>query len=475
MTAMVFLGPSLDIETARGELDAIYLPPVSQGDVYRAATRQPDAIGIIDGRFQDVPAVWHKEILWALNQGIPVYGSSSMGALRAAELDSFGMVGIGAIYRAYRDGVLEDDDEVAVAHRTAEEGFAPTSEPMVDIRWTLEAAELAGVIDDQVAMRLTHIAKQQFYPERSYRSLITIVRRDGLADTRQLDDLEAWLVGNQVHQKRADALALLRAVRTGPPPAPVPFAFEHTQFFERARRSAGTVALAERATTAVDPTTGTVGSPPPASTVTLEALLDELKLQPDLYHELKLRAVARCLAARERARDTRRSESDLQIALDRFRRSHDLAQPAATREWMVENEVSLSQLAALAQEDAALSDATTQLEGELDIYLRNELRSRDLYAALAERARDKQHVLGRLGAADASFDQVDDDEVVQWHFQSIGTPTPSDLSAYMRGLGYSDPVVFLRTLKREYSYQYGSLAASDGSSPQPRVGRPAHD
>ncbi len=124
MTAMVFLGPSLDIETARGELDAIYLPPVV-GDVYRAATRQPDAIGIIDGRFQDVPAVWHKEILWALNQGIPVYGSSSMGALRAAELDSFGMVGIGAIYRAYRDGVLEDDDEVAVAHRTAEEGFAP--------------------------------------------------------------------------------------------------------------------------------------------------------------------------------------------------------------------------------------------------------------------------------------------------------------------------------------------------------------
>jgi len=151
---------------------------------------------------------------------------------------------------------------------------------------------------------------------------------------------------------------------------------------------------------------GTVGSSPTASTVTLEALLDELKLQPDLYHEVKLRAVARCLAARERARDTRRSESDLQIALDRFRRSRDLAQPAATREWMVENEVSLSQLAALAQEDAALSDATAQLEGELDIYLRNELRSRDLYAALAERARDKQHVLGRLGAADASFDQV---------------------------------------------------------------------
>ena len=397
-----------------------------------------------------------------------------MGALRAAELDSFGMVGIGAIYRAYRDGVLEDDDEVAVAHRTAEEGFAPTSEPMVDIRWTLEAAALAGVIDDQVAMRSPtsrNSSSTRSVPtgasSRSADATVSRIPGDwttlkhGLSATRCIRSAPTPShscvqcgPGLRRHRSRSHSSTRSSSSGRGAPPEPSPWRNEQRQ--QSTQR-------------------GTVGSPSPASTVTLEALLDELKLQPDLYHELKLRAVARCLAARERARDTRRSESDLQIALDRFRRSHDLAQPAATREWMVENEVSLSQLAALAQEDAALSDATTQLEGELDIYLRNELRSRDLYAALAERARDKQHVLGRLGAADASFDQVDDDEVVQWHFQSIGTPTPSDLSAYMRGLGYSDPVVFLRTLKREYSYQYGSLAASDGSSPQPRVGRPAHD
>ena len=71
------------------------------------------AIGIIDGYFENIPSVWHKEILWAMSQGIHVFGSASMGALRAAELAPFGMEGVGAIFEAYRDGWLEDDDEVA--------------------------------------------------------------------------------------------------------------------------------------------------------------------------------------------------------------------------------------------------------------------------------------------------------------------------------------------------------------------------
>lgn len=72
-------------DSGRDELDAVFLPPASQGDVYRAAVKRPAAIGIIDGRFHDTPAVWHKEILWALAQGIPVYGSASMGALRGGD------------------------------------------------------------------------------------------------------------------------------------------------------------------------------------------------------------------------------------------------------------------------------------------------------------------------------------------------------------------------------------------------------
>ena len=48
MTVYVFTGPTISAAGARQELDAVYLPPVSQGDVYRVARLKPRAIGIID-------------------------------------------------------------------------------------------------------------------------------------------------------------------------------------------------------------------------------------------------------------------------------------------------------------------------------------------------------------------------------------------------------------------------------------------
>ena len=125
---MCFLGPTLEAGEAREILAADYLPPVRQGDIYRAlSARKVDAIAIVDGIFENHAAVWHKEVLWALSQGVAVYGAASMGALRAAELDLFGMIGIGKIYQAYKSGryepfddPFEGDDEVAVVHGPSE-------------------------------------------------------------------------------------------------------------------------------------------------------------------------------------------------------------------------------------------------------------------------------------------------------------------------------------------------------------------
>ena len=147
MTVCVFLGPTLPLDQARQALDAIYLPPVRQGDVYRALLRhRPSMIGIVDGYFHQVPSVWHKEILVAMAEGVHVFGSASMGALRAAELADFGMQGVGHVFQDFRDGVLEDDDEVAVVHAPAEIGFVAASEAMVNIRRTLAVAESEAVI-----------------------------------------------------------------------------------------------------------------------------------------------------------------------------------------------------------------------------------------------------------------------------------------------------------------------------------------
>ena len=84
----VFLGPTLAEKDAQAELDAVYLPPVSAGDVYRLWRRRPRAIGIVDGYFDRVPAVWHKEIMWIMERGVHVFGGAGLGALRAAELDT---------------------------------------------------------------------------------------------------------------------------------------------------------------------------------------------------------------------------------------------------------------------------------------------------------------------------------------------------------------------------------------------------
>ena len=59
----------------------------------------------------------HKESCHALPPRHPrAWAPASLGALRAAELDRFGMEGVGEIYAHYRDGRLTSDAEVALMH-----------------------------------------------------------------------------------------------------------------------------------------------------------------------------------------------------------------------------------------------------------------------------------------------------------------------------------------------------------------------
>jgi hypothetical protein len=211
MSLYVFVGPSISASAVKTMTDAICLPPVAMGDVIRLMARKPTAIGIIDGVFETVPAVWHKEILFALSQGVPVYGSSSMGALRAAELHTFGMRGVGTIFEQFRDGVLEDDDEVAVAHATAEHDFQPLSDPMVNIRAAIARALEAGIISPSNAEALIAHAKAQFYPERSWPRLLR--SGGGLGVPEGEITALAQMFPTPPNIKRDDAIALLEIMQ----------------------------------------------------------------------------------------------------------------------------------------------------------------------------------------------------------------------------------------------------------------------
>jgi len=232
----VFTGPTLSADDASAELEALYLPPAAQGDVYRVALDRPRAIAIIDGYFETVPSVWHKEILWAMSRGIHVYGSASMGALRAAELHDFGMIGVGKIFEHYRDGILSDDDEVAVTVGGEETGFRQLSEAMVNIRATLAAAERAHVIRPRSRRRLEEAAKSFHYPNRTYPALLAAGRQLRVAHG-ELVRLRDWLPTGRVDQKQRDAYAMLRRIRADRrgrlrARARVAFVFEHTGYWD---------------------------------------------------------------------------------------------------------------------------------------------------------------------------------------------------------------------------------------------------
>jgi len=240
MKPIIFVGPTLHGDAALRSKAFVWSPPAMRGDIYSATKRKPRFIGLIDGCFETGPSVWHKEILWALTHGIRVYGSASMGALRAAELAPFGMIGIGSIYERYRDGPLEDDDEVAVLHAPEELAYGPLTEAMVDIRATVDHALADRKISQRTGSVLLKIGKATFFKERTWEHILAQAAKADVPLT-QVEVLKRWLPHNRVEQKRRDALKMLdaiaRASRRRPKPYRARFAFQHTQFWQNVMES----------------------------------------------------------------------------------------------------------------------------------------------------------------------------------------------------------------------------------------------
>jgi hypothetical protein len=210
MRSVVFLGPSLDHAAAARVLDARYLPPVARGDIDALlADGAPEAIGIVDGRFFQSLAISPKEVLRAVDAGCRVYGASSMGALRAAELAPYGMIGVGSIFEMYRDEVVDADDEVAMIYDPA--SLCAMSDPLVNMRVSFAAASRDGVISQSEAELCVAAARRLYYPDRTYRAVLEAVAGRLQRATRTA--LEAYVTALAPDAKREDALRLLAVMR----------------------------------------------------------------------------------------------------------------------------------------------------------------------------------------------------------------------------------------------------------------------
>lgn len=206
---VIFLGPSLEVDTAEKILAARYLPPAKRGDLTDVVNRGVKIIGLIDGFFFQNSAVAHREILYGLRKGISVVGASSMGALRAAELYPYGMIGIGKIYEAYKSGRLVSDDEVALIFDPVT--YKPLSEPLVNIRYNIYLAEEEGVIDKNVGKILLDIAKGLYYPKRSYKTILKMA--EGKIKEEMLTRFKNFITTRKRDLKREDTILALKKIK----------------------------------------------------------------------------------------------------------------------------------------------------------------------------------------------------------------------------------------------------------------------
>jgi len=184
VSAVVFAGPSLPAASRIGDEEIVFAPPIKRGDIDLFAGFDP--LIIVDGEFGQNLSVSPKEILGAIRGGRRVIGASSMGALRASELDSFGMVGVGWIYRLFASAVVRCDDDVALTFSPFD--FTPFTVPLVNVLYSVESAVADGKLSAEEQKEISQRAREIFYVERDIESVANVF--EGVVGIRRYRDLQ---------------------------------------------------------------------------------------------------------------------------------------------------------------------------------------------------------------------------------------------------------------------------------------------
>ncbi len=447
MRVFIFVGPTLRPDEVYRELpEATVMPPVRRGDVLRIVQESdaPSIIGIVDGYFHNVPAVTHKEVLFALSRGCPVFGASSMGALRAAELWRFGMRGVGEIFQLYRDNVWESDDEVAVSHELLETGYRPTSVSLANIRLALKRAKEIDLIGEETERRLTALARDRFYADRSWPGVLSDGRRVGLPE-RDLAAVKAYVDAERPDAKRSDALELLSEIRTcsaspGASASAAPgFDFEPTAFWDHLVSDSQSAGLSQG------------------------ELVDSGISRSELQRHINLggsrREVERGAALLYLLR-TRRNETaaraapkddDFRLSLRRFRRQRGLLTSEDFEKWCRAEQVTDSELVLLIELESLLDSIVVENSAAVRDLIPLELKRTGMFSVTAGKAAAKKRL--REGARGVS-PSVEDvplsfSELMVW-YQRTFESVEGSLDEHAEARGFSSTRQFISELITEY-------------------------
>jgi TfuA protein len=212
---IVYLGPTLNREEASKILDADYRDPAKKGDFLRLSLTSDEKkyVGFIDGVFlHDYPPSPIEVYHLATRKNIELIGASSLGALRAVELEKFGMKGIGKIFQLFKNGILNADDEVAVTF--VRDKNILQSEALIDIRFNLFLAYKKGIITKQTKKRSVKIAKNIYFPFRNYDDIIKLTQEQFPSIHDELENFRDYILKNRDSLKARDARKLLKYLKT---------------------------------------------------------------------------------------------------------------------------------------------------------------------------------------------------------------------------------------------------------------------
>lgn len=210
---LIYTGLSLPFSEAKEILDShddievVYKRPIKRGDLSHDIKENPDIIAIIDGVFHQNSAVGHREILSVMKKGVKVYGSSSMGALRASELDVLGMEGIGYCYNEYASGNVTSDDDVAVMLDS--ETLEAISVPLISMNYVFTNAVAENIITKEEKDELIKITKETYYPKRNYAQTLSQSSLDADKKGKLID-----FIRTSKDIKKEDAKELLNHIKS---------------------------------------------------------------------------------------------------------------------------------------------------------------------------------------------------------------------------------------------------------------------
>ena len=204
---VIFIGPTLSIDKAKEILDADYRPPAKKGDLLKLIPTAVKFVGLVDGYFlQDYPPTPIEVYNLLRKKDVMVFGSSSLGALRAVELKNFGMIGIGKIFNLFLKGIIDSDDEVAVTFTEYQEY---QSDALIDIRYNLFLAQKKQIIDKNTKRNILRIAKRTYFPYRTYNDILDKSKKVFSLQKKQIEDFGEYISKNKVSLKEKDAINLL--------------------------------------------------------------------------------------------------------------------------------------------------------------------------------------------------------------------------------------------------------------------------